>query len=305
MIRSALFRTFSAVFSRLYGTRLARAIWRIPGSRGFYGFLVTRLRPDEVTVRGSLLRLDPLDSLLLSVNGTYEEAELDLFRDCLRAGDVVLDVGAHLGLYTLEASRGVSATGRVIAFEPSTTNFDLLEHNVRANLCTNVVTVRAAVADTDGEVSLRLSDTNSGDHQISTELPPGSRGERIRSVSIDSYCEGEAIAKVDVVKMDIQGGEPAALAGARRTFEASDDLILFTEVSPGHLAPNGGVSGFVDALEAAGFDLWALQGGRVVPRTAADLRRLHIDAASDHADLICVKGAGGRVRLEEALGRRS
>lgn len=304
MIRSAVFRAFSRVFSWVYGTPLARAIWRVPGSRSFYAFLIGRLRPDEVTVRGHLMRLDPLDSLLLSVNGTYEEAELDLLRDCIRPGDTVLDIGGHIGLYTLEASRAAGTDGRVVAFEPSSANYALLEHNVVANGCPNVVLVRAAVSDADGELTLVLSDDNSGDHQITADTSSGGHTERVRTVSIDSYCRDAAITSVQVVKMDIQGAEPAALAGALRTIEATTDMILFTEVSPHHLASRGGTDAYLADLADAGFDLWQLEGVGAVPRTVAELSQLRIGVDTDHADLICVKGNGARARLEDALGRR-
>lgn len=307
MVRSSVFRAFSAVFSWVFGTRVARAIWLVPGSRALYGFLMRHLRPDEVTVRGHLMRLDPLDSLLLSVNGTYEESELDLFRACIQPGDTVLDVGGHIGLYALEASDATGPSGRVVSFEPSSENFAILEHNVRVNGCSNVVLVRAAVSDTNGESTLVLSRDNSGDHQLGDargtfdHTGSGSATERIEAVSIDSYCADAGIAEVAVIKMDIQGAEPVALAGARQTIEQNDDLILFTEVSPHHLAARGGTDAYLHALETAGFDLWQLEGEHVTRRTVADLAHLSIGADTDHADLVCSKGAAARARLEKAV----
>jgi FkbM family methyltransferase len=318
MVRSSLFRAFSTVFSWIYGTRLARAIWHLPGSRRLYAFLMGRLRPDEVTVRGHRMRLDPLDSLLLSVNGTYEEAELDLFRDCLRPGDTVLDVGGHIGLYALEASAAVGPQGRVVTFEPSSANFAILEHNVAVNGCTNVVLVKAAAADGEGETTLVLSRENSGDHQLApADTGPTLTGatptadtdtetdtERIRAVSIDTYCAEAGITRVAVIKMDIQGAEPIALAGAHHTIDVAEDLILFTEVSPPHLASRGGAEAYLRSLVAAGFDLWQLEDHRVTPRTAADLDKVSIAVDTDHADLVCAKGARARARLDEAISRR-
>src|SRR4051795_11401844 len=101
MLKRAAFKAFSWVFSLLFGTRIAKLIWKIPGSRAVYRQLMTRLRPDTVTVDGHVLHLDPLDSLLLSVNGEYESFELSLFTGCLSEGDSVLDIGGHIGLYTL------------------------------------------------------------------------------------------------------------------------------------------------------------------------------------------------------------
>jgi FkbM family methyltransferase len=301
MMRSWLFRAFSVAMTRVLGTRLARAIWRIPGSRRFYRFVISRLRPDEVTVRGHVMRLDPLDSLLLSVNGGYEESELDLFRECIRPGDTVLDVGGHIGLYTLEAARAVGASGRVISFEPSSENFAILRHNVSTNRCTNVVLVQAAVSDSVGEVTLALSRDNSGDHQVATEPGPARASERIAAVTIDTYCAAAEVSDIAVIKMDIQGAEPLAVTGARRIIANSRDLILFTEMSPSHLLSRGGASAYLQLLEACGFELCRIDGNTVVPSTVSDLERLHLSMATDHADLVCTKGPGARARLAKAV----
>src|SRR5436190_12640282 len=133
MIRSRLFRIYSWVFSHVFGTRFARLIWRVPGANRLYGVLMRALRPDTVVVNGFTLHLDPLDSLLLSLNGEYEPYELLTFARCIQPGDHVIDVGAHIGLYTVTASRKAGEHGQVHAFEPSSANADLLRRNIAAN----------------------------------------------------------------------------------------------------------------------------------------------------------------------------
>ena len=100
------------------------------------------------------------------------------------------------------------------------------------------------------------------------------------------------------------GAEPVALAGARRTIEGNDDLILFTEVSPAHLASRGGTDAYLRTLADAGFELWQLEGDRVARRTVADLAHLSIGSDTDHADLVCAKGPAARARLAAAVARR-
>jgi FkbM family methyltransferase len=68
----------------------------------------------------------------------------------VRAGDVVYDVGANIGWYSLLAARGVGATGEVVAFEPSIVNAACVQENAATNGMGNVTVIPAAVTDRDG-----------------------------------------------------------------------------------------------------------------------------------------------------------
>lgn len=133
-----MFALFRKAFNPLYGTTAARMIWRLPGARRLYGVTVRTLRPSSVTVRGHLLNLDAEDSLLLSVRGDFEDFEIELFERCIRSGDTVIDVGAHIGLYSLVAARAAGPGGHVYAFEPLESNRLLLSRNIEANGYTTI-----------------------------------------------------------------------------------------------------------------------------------------------------------------------
>lgn len=122
-----------------------------------------------------------------------------------------------------------------------------------------------------------------------------------RAISIDSYCAESDITTVAVIKVDIQGAEPVAVAGAWRTIAANEDLILSTEMSSRHLASRGGTKAYLQTLVSAGFDLWRLAGERDTSSSVAELEHLTLGPATDHADLVCTKGSGARSRLEEAM----
>lgn len=269
-----LFRLFRRVVARLLGTRAARLLWHLPGSRALYRRLIG-MRPAEVTVDGHVMALDPLDSLLLSVNGDYEADERALFVAAIRPGDTVLDVGAHIGLYTLAAARAAGPTGRVIAFEPSSVNHALLVENVARNGYGNVEIRREAVGDRDGTVSLFLSVDNTGDHSLIED--DTRQGESVPLVRLDSL----PIDTVAVIKMDIQGGEPAALRGAAALLARSPSVALFTEISDDH-----GVDGLAYRRQLAG------AGFAVTAEIPA--------ASGDHCDIVCVKG---KARVTQAAAR--
>src|SRR3954451_787057 len=240
MLRRSLFRLFSAFFRRFYATPVADLIWKVPGSMKVYRLLMGRLKPTTVDVLGHRIHLDPNDSLLLSVNGVYEETEARLFEQSIRPGDVVIDVGGHIGYYTLLAARAVGPTGHVFAFEPERGNFALLAENVAANgYADRVSAVNKAVMAQSGELRIFVSPDNAGDHHVYAVVDDDRPSYAIEGVALDAYFAGRPDRTVDVVKMDVQGAEPSALAGMRAVLDRSDDVLLFTELAPPSLRDAG------------------------------------------------------------------
>ncbi len=153
--------------------------------------------------------LDPHDSLKLKYRGEEYEADVrQVFEDNINPGDIVVDVGAHIGWHTVFLSQLVGKDGQVFAFEPEPVNFTVLEKNVSE--LDNVVLENKAVSDANEEVRLYLSEENSGDHRI---YKSGSRESvTVESVRLDDYFGAQEIA---LVKIDIQGTEVEALRGMK------------------------------------------------------------------------------------------
>src|SRR5207253_6545315 len=98
--------------------------------------------------------------------GVWEPLETYLVERRVREGDVVLDIGANIGYYTLVFAELVGDSGRVFAFEPEPANFALLSENTGLNGRANVTLVNAAVADAGGRLPLYLAGENKGDHRL-------------------------------------------------------------------------------------------------------------------------------------------
>lgn len=167
--------------------------------------------------------------------------EQPMIRELARAlmpGDVFVDLGAYVGGYTLLASSLVGPQGKVIAFEPDPAARRLLERNIAANGASNVTVVPFAVGSEGGTVRFVASGDSVG------RIDPAGDVE-VRQVSLDDYCR-EHDLKPTVMKVDVEGGEAAALAGSA-VAAGLRELVL--EVHEPQLRERGvDVAAFLDGL---------------------------------------------------------
>lgn len=232
MIRDLAF----GVYARLAKCASGSVFERSETLRHVHRCLMRRLRPGRVHVDGFELSLDATDSLRLS----FSDAALSPVRFLLqqvRPGETVIDVGAHIGLFTVALARRVGRTGRVVAFEPDPTNFRLLQQNIAANDCRQAEAVHAAVADHGGTAELFQSPDCSALHRLQ---PSALCGDAIRvpTVSLDEFWTGDR-GLVHVIKLDVEGSEMKALRGMSRLLETQRDVRLFVEFEPRWLAEAG------------------------------------------------------------------
>lgn len=148
--------------------------------------------------------------------GGFESAEVTFVLSRLKAGDVVLDVGANGGVYTLLAAKAVGDAGHVYAFEPDKQALRLLRHNLELNAVTNVTVVPAAVSNHAGEASFAVADDVAMGSLADIERPDQriGRWETVETVRLDDMIDRFGIRSVDFIKMDVEGAEKLALEGA-------------------------------------------------------------------------------------------
>lgn len=133
--------------------------------------------------------------------------------DELQSGEVFYDIGANVGCYTLYAAKTVGPTGRVYAFEPHAGNRQALMRNIVANGFQDRVAVVACPLSDGQKYSYFKADGESGtsDHQVQ-EIRP-SCGELVWTTTIDSLIAHGLLEFAHVVKVDVDGHEPAILRG--------------------------------------------------------------------------------------------
>ena len=155
---------------------------------------------------------DHIISRRISEEGVWEPYETSLLASFLQPGAVFVDVGANIGYFSVLAARLVGDSGAVFAFEPGRDNFALLLDNLALNDCGHIVTaVEAGLALAAGRGHLYLSADNAGDHQIFAGATARSH-HAIQLLNGSDYLRGR-VARMDVLKVDVQGAEYAVMAG--------------------------------------------------------------------------------------------
>jgi FkbM family methyltransferase len=167
--------------------------------------------------------------------GVFERAEQDVFARTVRPGDVVYDLGANVGFYTLLAAKLAGPTGRVVAFEPVPRNLGYLRRHLALNQCENVSVVAAAVSDRSGTARFR-----DGPAHTVGALARDERGYDVEVIALDDYCVGPTShgstshgPAPRVIKIDVEGAEADVLRGATRVLrEARPIVLLSTHSTP-------------------------------------------------------------------------
>lgn len=207
----------------------------------------------------------------------WEPGETDLLLGWLRPGMTFVDIGAHVGYYTLLGARRVEPGGLVFAFEPSPRNYELLLANVWRNGLTNVVCFPWAVSNRSTFLDLYVNERNTGDNRLFGEGP----GTRVRAVALDALPQIRP--PIDVVKIDVQGAEEAVIAGMSGLLARSPAARVTLEYWPFGLRALG-------RNERGALDYYRSLGYRV---QVQDPERPGIeDWSDDHILRHCARNAG-------------
>ena len=157
-----------------------------------------------------------------------DRRERQLLKATLSAGDVVVDAGANIGIYSQFLSRCVGPTGMVHSFEPSPETFKRLRSAARkfSNICLS----QAAVGERSERSKLYVSNELNVDHRVYLSQGDHRTTVPIDIVALDDYFKPSQ--RVDLVKMDIQGYELHALRGASRVLTDNPNVKLLLEFWP-------------------------------------------------------------------------
>jgi FkbM family methyltransferase len=190
----------------------------------------------------------------------FREPAAGIMQSLLRPGDVMIDGGANIGLFTLLAAAQVGPRGRVIACEPSPATMSLLRANVKRNGFDWVDLHEVALASDPGRMRLQVFEPGSG----FSSFAPAITGSRIEvAVTTLDELAGDAGERLSLVKLDVEGAELRTLRGARHVLEcARPDFIV--ELEPDHLERQGGsIAEVQDVFDDARYVGYSISDGRL------------------------------------------
>jgi len=234
------------------------------------------------TAWGVAITADPRTTIGRSIQttGVHDLAVTEALARLIRPGDTVLDVGAHIGYTVMLAAIAAGCRGRVVAWEPHPGLFRALEHNVAAMSAEHraaAVDLRnTALGSKAGTATLVGPPPGSANDSMSRVVAEGPQpnGEiRVRVETIDDvlgmFAEESTATRIEVMKIDAEGGELDILAGARCALEERRIRhIVFED----HSGPSSDV---MRRLRNAGYEIfalgWTLRGLRIAPAVQGTL----------------------------------
>jgi FkbM family methyltransferase len=211
---------------------LAQAVYRITPSRAIrrlaYDTFARSVRNRHVitTIDGVRFDLDLGEVIDLSLYlRRYEPEVAAAVRRYTRPGDTVFDIGANIGAHALSFAHRVGPEGRVIAFEPTDYGFAKLTRNLALNDFPHVTAVKVALADRRSgpqQVNFRASWMTGGGRKDGDSTVPFEM--------LDAWCRDNAVVRVDLIKLDVDGNEFPLMLGAREIIERCRPMLFMEAV---------------------------------------------------------------------------
>ncbi|PYQ93674.1 MAG: hypothetical protein DMF96_29065 [Acidobacteria bacterium] len=200
------------------------------------------------------------------LRGQYEQDEVRFVRRVVGEGDSTIDVGGHIGFFTMQMAAMVGPAGRVYAFEPLDANADLFERSIAENrFGDRVLFHRAAAGTTSGTATLTFpSETlNSGGAYLLRDGSAPLAGNQSKNVPLVALDALEIRRPVRFIKIDVEGAEPQVIRGASRLVK-DDRPVILSELHPTQLERASGMTAdqFLAEMHALGYRAHSLGGDR-------------------------------------------
>ena len=245
------------------------------------------------TKYGIKMYLHPVDihiSKSLNLNLIWEKEETEFFKNTIKKGMNIVDIGSNIGYFSLLFSKLVGQKGKIYSIEPDPINFKLLLKNIQANRAENVILFQKAVSNHNGHATLFLSEKNKGDHRIFDfhvfEDDTNRKSIDVECFKLDSLLSDSK--KIDIIKMDIQGAEYLAIEGMNNIITKNPNIQLLTEFWPYGIEKSGhSPKEFIEQLTKIGFGIFIIKNNKLICFENEPLIENY--GIKEHCNLICKK----------------
>lgn len=148
--------------------------------------------------------------------GSYEFPKQKTFINEIKEGDIVFDIGAHVGFYTLLSSQLVGEQGQVVSFEPFPPNLRYLKRHIQLNKLKNVRVVEKAVSNHSGTMTFEIGPSSSMGHLTEQS---SDKSIEVETIVLDEFVRKTNLPVPNLMKIDIEGAEFDCLVGARELLQ--------------------------------------------------------------------------------------
>lgn len=172
---------------------------------------------------------------------TYEAENFGFLEDSCKPGAVIIDIGAHIGLFSVIAAQVTGKTGKVYAFEPAPSTFALLQKTVVINHEEQVIeSFQQAVGAETGKITFFVSDgqADNSNSLVNYKDDRLMQGIDVAVTSIDNFVKEKNISKLDFIKIDVEGAEYDTLRGAAETLKKLKPFCIVA-IHPEPIAAKG------------------------------------------------------------------
>jgi len=258
--------------------------------QGLYRYLTRKFRRKVVKVFGNTMYLDPEDDLELSYKGIHEPLVTRIFQKEINSGDTVLDIGAHIGYYTLISAKIVGETGKLFSFEANPANYAILKKNIEVNGYNNVTAVETAISDFKGSAKLFFERSSNTRWSSIYNIHGEGNYVDVEVSTIDEKLK-DYTGSVNFIKLDIEGAELAALRGMTNILRKNRELKIVVEFRPSILLRAGiAPREFLNYFTINGFQMYYADEvhGQIIPASEDEIVKFCDEYLA--ANLLCKRG---------------
>lgn len=180
-----------------------------------------------IDVLGFKMELNPGESVsnnsCLFMPQLYDYKEMGFIKENLKEGDVFIDAGAHIGFYSLIASKRVGESGVVLAIEADSSMYKKLNRNIKLNSIKNIKTFLKGLSNEKGVLTLNINNNNRGASSFLNRAK-SSTTVKVDTLPLLDIIRDQGITKVKGIKIDIEGYEYKVLKGFFSSIEDSSVL---------------------------------------------------------------------------------
>jgi FkbM family methyltransferase len=214
--------------------------------------------------------------------GNFESDTLNYFKSIIKTGDIIFDIGANIGIYTLIASLKTGSQGKVYSFEPADWAYDRLSKNIKLNEFSNIISIKKGVADYSRTADFFQCEDDAYNSIGKNPMRDVKHVNKIEITSIDDFICENNITKIDVLKIDTEGADYLVLKGAQKILQSDYPPVIFCEYNRN--IKNGfdyTLEDFEQFIKSYNYNIFELHDGKLIPFDAAK---------SQSNEIICIKG---------------